>query len=165
MQGTLLHSYGFAYVKLKSMMQIYLYEMPTNLLASNETSVSKWKRQPNSKLDEMFFILFFFLHFPCVCCSMKDNASFFAWVLENLYNLWTWRIIFSILTKYIFWFSQFWQNWEWWFEISLFSLQIWWVVAIANDDNVVPQVYFKFIETKFGRVDDTDNNDLRFKIW
>ncbi len=46
-----------------------------------------------------------------------------------------------------------------------FSLQIWWVVAIANGDNVVPQVGFKFIETKFGRVDDTDNNDLRFKIW
>jgi len=78
MQGTLLHSYGFAYVKLKNMMQIYLYEMPTNLLASNETSVSKWKRTPNSKLDEMFFIPLFFLHFPCVCCNMKDNASFFA---------------------------------------------------------------------------------------
>jgi hypothetical protein len=56
MQGILLHSYVFAYVKLKSMMKMYLYEMPTNLLASNETSVSKWKRQPNSKLDEMFFI-------------------------------------------------------------------------------------------------------------
>jgi hypothetical protein len=64
MQGTLLHSYGFAYVKLKSMMQIYLYEMPTNLLASNKTSVSKWKRQPNYKLDEMFFIHFFSFALP-----------------------------------------------------------------------------------------------------
>jgi len=67
MQGTLLHSYGFAYVKLKSMMQIYLYEMPTNLLASNETSVSKWKKQPNSKLDKMFFIHFFFFCTSLVC--------------------------------------------------------------------------------------------------
>lgn len=69
MQGTLLHSYGFAYVKLKSMMQIYLYEMPTNLLASNETSVSKWKRQPNSKLDEMFFI-HFILFFALPLCVL-----------------------------------------------------------------------------------------------
>lgn len=67
MQGTLLHSYGFAYVKLKSMMQIYLYEMPTNLLASNETNVFKWKRQPNSKLDEMFFIHLNFFGTSLVC--------------------------------------------------------------------------------------------------
>jgi hypothetical protein len=66
-QGTLLHSYGFAYVKLNSMMQIYLYEMPTNLLASNETNVSKWKRQPNSRLDKMYFITPFFFCTSLVC--------------------------------------------------------------------------------------------------
>lgn len=111
--------------------------------------------------QNVLYTLFFFLHFPCVCCSTKDDASFFAWVLENPYNLWTWRILHFDEVR----FSQFWQNWEWWFEISLFSLQIWWVLAIANDDNVVPQVGFNFIETKFDRVNDTDNNDLRIKIW
>ncbi len=73
-QGTLLHSYGFAYVKLKSMMQIYLYEMPTNLLASNETNVFKWKRQPNSKLDEMFFIHLNFFGTSLVCVVTRRTT-------------------------------------------------------------------------------------------
>lgn len=70
MQGALLHSYVFAYVKLKSMMQIYLYEMPTNLLASNETSASKWKRQPNSKLEKMFFIHFLICFWALSLCVL-----------------------------------------------------------------------------------------------
>lgn len=138
MQGSLLHSYKIAYVKLGSMMQIshvdlrmlqmYFFEMPTNFFISircmcTSNSTNAWWN-PTPSLMKCSLYIFMFLHFPCVWCNKsKDYASFFASMLEKTYKSWTWKTISSNLKKCIFWFSQFWWSCCWWrFQVSLFSL-------------------------------------------